>query len=395
MTAPALSLIVTTYQMPSHLARVLAAVGQQTIAQQLELIVSDDGSTDETPEVVRRFAAKAPFPVKFVSRPHDGFQLARTRNEGVRQASAPHLLFLDGDCLIEPDHASQHLNCWRPKHVTNTYCVRLDRSTTEKITCDAVRSGEFLRSVPRGDLRKLWIMQLKAWWYRFIHHGTRPVLRGGNMGIAKADYEKLNGYDERFQGWGQEDDDLSLRMRRLGMNVDYILHRTRTYHLWHPPAESKPKTYKEGPNIPYLRRPIRLSQCLDGLTTRTAADIKIRFVGRAAEHVDAIRWVLGFGCKLLRDPAAHADVEVALASDVRFSERCDCRVLFVDGDTGDLPANTKRADIVLSPDGLLGGDHQVRLPFYELASFFAALGFADPFAAVTSNPRRAPQRNAA
>lgn len=395
MTAPDVSLIVTTYQMPRHLERVLAAAERQSVARRMELIVSDDGSTDETPDVVKQFAARAPFPVKFVSLPHDGFQLSRTRNEGVRHASGKHLVFLDGDCLIEPDHVEQHLNSWQPNRVTNTYCVRLVQSASEQITCDSVRSGDYLRDVPRAELRKLWIMQLKAWWYRFLGHGVKPVLRGGNMGIPRADYERLNGYDERFQGWGQEDDDLSQRMRRLGMRVDYILHRTRTYHLWHPPAASKPKTYKEGQNIAYLRRRIRLTRCLEGLVPRTAANVTIRLAGRAADHVDVLRWVRGIGCTLTEERAAHADVEVALASDARFSRSSDCRVLFVDGDTGSLAENSKQADIVLSPDGLLGGDHQVRLPFYELASFFAALGFADPLAAMNQNPRRTPQRHAA
>jgi glycosyltransferase involved in cell wall biosynthesis len=395
MATPDVSLIVTTYQMPQHLERVLAAAARQTVASRMELIVSDDGSTDETPDVVARFAAQAPFPVKFVSLPHDGFQLARTRNEGVRHARGKHLVFLDGDLLIEPDHVEQHLRSWRPHHVTNTYCVRLEQAASEKITCESVRSGSYLQDIPRAELRKLWIMQLKAWWYRAIGHGVKPVLRGGNMGILKADYERLNGYDERFQGWGQEDDDLSLRMRRLGMRVDYILHRTRTYHLWHPPAASKPKTYKDGANIAYLRRRIRLTRCLAGLAARTAADVTIRPLGRAADHGDALRWMRGIGCQLVCDAAPHVDVELALASDPRFSSWCDCRVLFVDACPGNLAASCRRADIVLSPDGLLGGDQQVRLPFSETASFFAALGFADPLSALKRHPQPAPLRHAA
>lgn len=387
MTTPAVSLIVTTYQMPFHLERVLAAVEQQTVASRMEVIVSDDGSTDATAQVVQRFATGAKFPVKFVSLPHEGFQLARTRNEGVRHAKAPHIVFLDGDCLIEPNHVEQHLSCWRPQRVTNTYCVRLEQAASEKIDVASVRSGNYLRSVPSSELRKLWIMQLKAWWYRGIGSSRKPALRGGNMGIARADYERVNGYDERFRAWGKEDDDLGLRVRAAGLKVDYILHRTRTYHLWHPPAASKPKSFKEGDNYAYFSRKIRLTKCLDGLQQRTPAKVTIRLIGRAADSTDAIRWVQGAGCQIVRDDRVHADVELALASDVRFSKNSDCRVLFVDGDTGQLAANSKQAQIVLSADGLLGDDRQIRLPFYELASFYAALGFADPVAVLERRPR--------
>lgn len=395
MATPAVSLIVTTYQMPAHLERVLAAVERQTMADRLEVIVSDDGSTDETRDVVQRFAAGAKFPVKFVTRPHEGFQLSRTRNEGVRQATAPHLVFLDGDCLIEPDHVEQHLQAWRPQRVTNTYCVRLEQAASERITVESARSGEYLQAVPKRELRKLWMMQLKAWWYRGIGHARRPTLRGGNMGIARADYERVNGYDERFKAWGKEDDDLGMRLRAVGIKVDYILHRTRTYHLWHPPASSKPQKYKEGENYAYLFRKNRLTRCLAGLQTRTPADVRVRLMGRAAENAEAIRWVQGAGCQIVHYGQQTVDVELALASDVRFSRECDCRLLFVDGDTGQLAASGKPADIVFSADGLLGFDHQVRLPLHELARFYAAIGFADPVGELVGRTSPAQRRTAA
>ena len=66
----------------------------------------------------------------------------------------PHIVFLDGDCLIEPDHVDQHLKLWRPGHVTNTYCVRLDQTTSERITVEKVQSGEYLRWEPSpGETR--------------------------------------------------------------------------------------------------------------------------------------------------------------------------------------------------------------------------------------------------
>ncbi len=395
MTQPAVSLIVTTYQMPAHLRRVLAAVELQTVASEMEVIVSDDGSTDETAAVVERFAARAPFPVKFISLPHEGFQLSRTRNQGVLNASAPHVVFLDGDCLIEPDYLEQHLKSRRPGHVTNTYCVRLDEPTSLQITVESIRSGEYLRWVPNSERRKLWVMQLKAWWYRAIGHSRRPTLRGGNMGIAREDYLRINGYDERFKAWGKEDDDLGQRLRTLNIKVDYILHRTRTYHLWHPPASSKPQKYKDGPNYAYLTRKIRLTKSLAGLTQRSPAEVTIRLNGRAADSLDVLRWVAGAGCQIVRDVNAHCDFELALASDVRYSKRCDCRVLFADGDTGQLASSSKRADIVLSADGLLGNDQQVRVPFYDLPGFFDAIGFANPLAELAKGQPQSPRRSAA
>ncbi|WP_425615849.1 glycosyltransferase [Anatilimnocola sp. NA78] len=380
MSSPAVSIVITTYQLPEHLRRVLAAVEMQTVASQLEVIVADDGSTDETPQVVQRFADRAPFAVKYVSHTHDGFQLSRTRNEGVLQATAPHIVFLDGDCLIEPDHIEQHLKCWRPDHVTNTYCVRFDEPTSQQITVDQIRSGEFLRWVPKSDLRKLTIMQWKAWFNRAIGHSRLPALRGGNMGIKRADYLRVNGYDERFKAWGKEDDDLGMRLRALGMKVDYILHRTRTYHLWHPPADGRGQKFKTGDNYKYFNRPIKLSKCLDGLVERAPCQLTVRLNGAAADSSEAHRWVQAAGLTTVRDLKQPVDVEVSLASEGNFSRHCDCRVVIAGGAAGQTSFATRHADVVLSIDGSLGREHQVRLPLNEIASFYAALGYADPLA---------------
>ena len=75
----------------------------------MELVVTDDGSTDETPGIVRDFAERANFPVQFTTHPHTTFQLARCRNEGVRASPRTYLLFLDGDCILPADHVSTHL----------------------------------------------------------------------------------------------------------------------------------------------------------------------------------------------------------------------------------------------------------------------------------------------
>jgi glycosyltransferase involved in cell wall biosynthesis len=58
MAAPEIALIVSTYEKPTHLARVLCSIGcQQEVDGLFEVVVTDDGSTDETSDVVERFAA--------------------------------------------------------------------------------------------------------------------------------------------------------------------------------------------------------------------------------------------------------------------------------------------------------------------------------------------------
>lgn len=378
LTEPVVSLVVTTYQMPSHLERVLASVAQQTVARQMEVIVADDGSTDETEELVKSFAKKAPFPVRFVSQPHDGFRLARCRNIGAAAATAPHLIFLDGDCLIPPDHVEEHLKCHRPGIVTNTYCVRIDQETSERITLDLVQSQEYLKLIPRRELRKLAAINRKAWFYNLIGHSKKPALRGGNAGMRREDYLRVNGYDENFRGWGCEDDDMGNRLRAAGLRVKYILDRTRTYHLWHPPAVTKPVKMRHGQNYGYLVRPLRLTRCVRGVVDRSPRDLTVRLTGQPNDSNAVGRWLASRSLIVQQEPNTKADLELLFwPGQGTFAGGGDCRVLVVLDETALARSIPRQADIVLSPSGTLGHAHQLRLQLSDMPSLHAALGWSN------------------
>jgi glycosyltransferase involved in cell wall biosynthesis len=266
MAYPEVAILISTYQRPFHLKRVLESVRAQRLDPALmEVVVSDDGSRDGTRSIVEQFALDSPFRVRFTTHPHTVFHLARCRNEGVAASSAPYLLFLDGDCLIPPDHVQQHLRQRRAGVVMAGYCCHLNQQTSERITIDSVRDGSFLACVPDSERQKIRRMDWRARFYQCLHHPSRPKLYGGNVGIWRTDYERVNGYDERFQGWGCEDDDLRLRLRAAGLKIRSILRWTYTVHLWHPPAASTPGRWRDGANVEYLRRAQRPVRCLWGL----------------------------------------------------------------------------------------------------------------------------------
>lgn len=68
---PSLSVIMATFNGESWLGEQLQSIALQTRAPD-ELIVSDDGSTDQTVEIVQRFSASAPFPVHLIEGPRQG-----------------------------------------------------------------------------------------------------------------------------------------------------------------------------------------------------------------------------------------------------------------------------------------------------------------------------------
>ncbi len=92
---PIASVVIPTYQHGHVLRDAIESVLAQTA--QCEAIVVDDGSTDSTPEVMQRYA-KDPR-VKSLRIPHGG--PSRARNAGLDQASAPFVMFLDADDLLD------------------------------------------------------------------------------------------------------------------------------------------------------------------------------------------------------------------------------------------------------------------------------------------------------
>jgi len=263
---PDAALIASTYQKPRHLRLALASIAlQQRVAGRFELVIIDDGSTDETFEIIERFAATVDFPVLLTTHRHDGFQIAKCRNEGVAASSAPYLIFVDGDLILPPDFICQHLRRRRRGSVFTGDCYRLTEEASADLDEAAVRSGTYRDRVSAEELARVRQADRRARWHSFVRHRRYPTLFGGNVGISRADYERVNGYDENFRGWGCEDDDLGHRLRRVGIRPHSINRWTCAYHVWHPREPSCPTEWLDGPNVAYYLRRHREYRCLNGL----------------------------------------------------------------------------------------------------------------------------------
>jgi glycosyltransferase involved in cell wall biosynthesis len=358
MSEPEIALLMSTYQRPSHLRRALESIALQSgVDGKIELVVTDDGSTDDTPAIVAEFARSVPFPVEFTTHPHTTFRLSRCRNEGVKASRAPYLLFLDGDCVLPADHVRVHLARRKPGVVMAGDCCRLGLAPSERVTSEVIRSGEFARWTPESELRRLRKLDRSSRFYTFIRHPTKPKLIGNNVGIWRCDYERVNGYDENFEGWGCEDDDLRWRLRRAGVRIESILRWTHTFHLWHPTDVTAPATWKQGKNVAYLLRKGRLTQCRNGLQKRALEDLGVRVVEApaGASGVETLR-------NRFRRSTATPEVEIlVLRGKGRFSGRAECNVLVALDPTAARAAAAKQAHFTIVPaDGSGPGAASIR-----------------------------------
>lgn len=261
-----IAVIVSTFERPEHLRRCLLSLEQQRgVEGRFEVVVTDDGSDDHTHRLITETARRVPFPLTFTTHDHRGFRLARCRNEGVAASTAPYLLFTDGDCILPPDHLRIHLDERRPGCASASDCIRLDQSGSLAIDDAGICGWNVDRLVRGEERRRMFWKGVRAAGYSLLRVPMRPRLSGNNIALWRSDFESINGFDERFVGWGLEDRDLQRRLTAIGVRVRSVLHRTAPVHLWHDPAASFSRNNQGTENLRYYMRTSVPSFCLDGL----------------------------------------------------------------------------------------------------------------------------------
>jgi len=268
---PDISLIVSSFDRPSHLLRCLYSIAAQKADHgSIEVVVADDGSCDETEDVVGKVAREAGIAVKFTSHLHDGFRLARCRNEGALASTAQYLLFTGGDCVLPSDHVSLHLRYRRRGCVMAGRCYRLDAEASDRLSIMRIRSGDLFSLVARREARRVYWKGVRAKSYEFFRLPMRPRLPGGNMGVWRTDFERVNGFDDNFVGWGMEDKDFQRRLQSIGIRC--IFTGTRVYHLWHRRHPTYSHNSLNTANFRYYHRAGKIeARCESGLNERRPA----------------------------------------------------------------------------------------------------------------------------
>lgn len=230
------TLIITTYNRPDALEVCLESVRRlHTLPD--EVIIGDDGSGEETADMIRRISRDFPVPLRHIWQPDNGFRAAMVRNRCVAAATGEYIIQIDGDIWLHPDFVSDHLRHARKGVFLKGGRVRIGPSLTARIC--ASRRPRRITPLTRGLESKrpntLRLPMLAAWLAPRYRRNRDNVL-GCNMSYFRSDFMAVNGYDEAFEGWGGEDLDLGFRLRNAGIRKHYLKFCALGYHMWHREA---------------------------------------------------------------------------------------------------------------------------------------------------------------
>lgn len=237
-----ISLIVSTYNWPAALAVVLTACSRQT-DRRFEIIVADDGSTDATREVIESARHLLPVHLEHVWHPDDGFRAAAIRNKAIASARGEYLIFLDGDCVPQPDFIARHRALAERGAMVTGSRILLGRSLTQSVLNTSVSLFDrglafWLVQKMKGESNKFlpFLAKLPGWPGRVEEGFKWRGIKGCNMAAWAKDVAAIDGFDESYKGWGHEDADFVVRLHNAGIKRKKGFMATEVLHLWHEKA---------------------------------------------------------------------------------------------------------------------------------------------------------------
>lgn len=220
-----ISVIVPTYNRCQQLAYTLKSLVNQNIDKSaFEVVIVDDGSSDDTFQMVKTFSGAMNF--KYGYQIDKGYRPASARNMGIRVADGKICMFIDSGIIVKSDCVKQHLDRHEEQEsevaiIGYTYGWGADKEELTRAIDPNDADGSIAKLVERGtvwDIREAIfrkyndkIEDLAVPWTLFY---------GGHLSIRKKSLFEVGLFDEKYDGnWGTEDQDLGYRLRKANKKI--------------------------------------------------------------------------------------------------------------------------------------------------------------------------------
>lgn len=228
------SLLIATYNWPEALSLVLQSVQNQSVLPN-EIIIADDGSKNETRQLIDNFKTTTAIELHHVWQEDNGFRLAKIRNKAIAKAQFEYIIQIDGDIILHKDYIKDHINyAAKNSFITGPRVLLSKEATQLALKNKTINFNPFTKNI-KNRFNAVYLPFVN----RFIESKTSPLeklifkVRGCNMSFWRQDLLEVNGYDEQFKTWGREDSELASRLIKKGVGLRKLRLAGIQYHLDH------------------------------------------------------------------------------------------------------------------------------------------------------------------
>jgi glycosyltransferase involved in cell wall biosynthesis len=193
-----ISIVIPCFNAAENLPQVISALNSQSIKPN-EIIIADDGSTDNTKNIINYFA-KLKKNIKYCWQKNAG--PAKARNFGAKKANGEIIVFIDSDCIPEKNWLKEMISPFKDKAVGGVQGTYKTKQT-----------GLIARFV-QVEIEERYEKMKKA-----QKEGTLDWIGSYSAAYRTEAYKKLNGFDETFPIASGEDPELSYRLKKSGYNI--------------------------------------------------------------------------------------------------------------------------------------------------------------------------------
>lgn len=218
------SIVIPTYNKLSRLKVCLKALEPQ-VTEEVQVIVVFDGCTQEVVEAFKKlnFTYK---PTVVICEKNIG--RAAARNRGIAVAKGKIVIFIDDDRIPDAGFVQKHIEAHKDKKCAILGSRSEIKLSEEQIEALYLHPGYFEQAKEQANsenIRKF--IKIKPYshirWIRFYT---------GNVSVEKEDLDKVQGFDENFTKWGNEDIDLGIRLQQIKVPF-YVIDHAVNYHILH------------------------------------------------------------------------------------------------------------------------------------------------------------------
>lgn len=264
------SFIIPCYNIKKLLKNTLCSIASLKTSNEydFEVIIVDDGSDDGTRDMVSNIDSN--FELKYIFEERNSLSCrARARNTGIKHAKGQIAVFIDGDILVPPNYLFEIDRCFRINADIALFGLRTMLPKGIEINLERI-FNEF-----KFDQRKAKQIELRNHVFDRLSYNMSALKWPGllfctcNAAVPLKYLHLAGGFDEKFKGWGIEDNELGYRLQCIKELKILLNSKMDVLHQYHEREKTIFNDYKR--NINYFIS--KIPETFDSIPMKDAYDI--------------------------------------------------------------------------------------------------------------------------